>query len=150
MRYIVFYFQCKLIPSIVVVFLAYWKHISGFGMMLAVLAMMYAGVLEIVRKNDMTNHGYIQQVILGDNFNASKISMFAQIPEFALIGSSEVFTSISGLRLTIQTPHLWVITKRVFRQKCVENLNVYSSYTKYILPYTIRHNFKLWGFHWLI
>ncbi|KAL3877174.1 hypothetical protein ACJMK2_034920 [Sinanodonta woodiana] len=65
----------------------------GIGMILAALSMVYAGVIEIYRKKD----GYFEQTLADDKFNASYISMFAQIPEFALIGSSEVFTSISGL-----------------------------------------------------
>lgn len=65
-------------------------------MILAACAMLYSAFMEIIRKNDIRDHGYIKQSLADDNFNASKISMFAQIPEFAFIGSSEVFTSISG------------------------------------------------------
>ena len=65
-------------------------------MILAALAMVYAGVLEIYRKKDMEANGYITQSLGKDNFTASKLSMFIQIPEFAFIGSSEVFASISG------------------------------------------------------
>ncbi|XP_053384813.1 solute carrier family 15 member 4-like [Mercenaria mercenaria] len=69
----------------------------GVGIILAGLSMMYAGGIEIVRKKDIANHGYINQTLAGDEFQASHLSMFAQIPEFAFIGSSEVFASISGL-----------------------------------------------------
>lgn len=65
-------------------------------MVLAACAMLYAGMLEIVRKNDIEEHGGFSQTLAGSVFNASNISMFAQAPEFVLIGSSEVFTSISG------------------------------------------------------
>ena len=65
-------------------------------MILAALAMVYAGVLEIYRKEDMETNGSITQSLGKDNFTASKLSMFIQIPEFAFIGSSEVFASISG------------------------------------------------------
>ena len=65
-------------------------------MILAALAMVYAGVLEIYRKKDMEANGSITQSLGKDNFTASKLSMFIQIPEFAFIGSSEVFASISG------------------------------------------------------
>ena len=71
-------------------------------MVLAALAMVYAGGLEVFRKRDISEHGYIQQSLGKDKFNASKISMFAQVPEFAFIGSSEVFASISG------NVHYWV------------------------------------------
>ncbi|KAL4230745.1 hypothetical protein ACF0H5_011120 [Mactra antiquata] len=69
----------------------------GIGMILAACAMLYAAMMEIIRKNDIENNGYIEQTLADDHFNASKLSMFAQIPEFAFIGSSEVFASISGL-----------------------------------------------------
>ncbi|XP_045211600.2 solute carrier family 15 member 4-like isoform X2 [Mercenaria mercenaria] len=69
----------------------------GIGMILAALAMLYAGMMEIIRKNDIRDNGYITQSLSKDEFNASHLSMFAQIPEFAFIGSSEVFASISGL-----------------------------------------------------
>lgn len=71
-------------------------------MILAALAMLYAGIIEIIRKNDIRDHGYISQTLSKDEFNASKISMFAQIPEFAFIGSSEVFASISGICLSFK------------------------------------------------
>lgn len=69
----------------------------GVGMILAACAMIYSGILEIYRKNDIANNGYIQQELADEKFNASKLSMFIQIPEFAFVGSSEVFASISGL-----------------------------------------------------
>jgi len=65
-------------------------------MVLIASSMFYAGVLEIIRKKDIEEHGYFVQNISTTSYNASHITMFAQIPEFALIGSSEVFTSISG------------------------------------------------------
>ena len=71
--------------------------ISGIGMILAACAMVYSGVLEIYRKKDIENNGYIQQELADETFNASKLSMFVQIPEFAFVGSSEVFASISGI-----------------------------------------------------
>ena len=69
---------------------------TGIGMILAALAMVYAGVLEIYRKKDIEANGPIVQSLGKDDFNASKLSMFVQVPEFAFIGSSEVFASISG------------------------------------------------------
>ncbi|CAG2246363.1 PHT [Mytilus edulis] len=64
------------------------------GMILAALSVFVAGILEIYRKKDIS---IIGQTLAGDTFNASSISVFAQIPQFTLIGASEVFTSISGL-----------------------------------------------------
>lgn len=55
-----------------------------------------AGILEIYRKKDIEENGVIQQQLSGDTFNASSISIFAQVPQFALVGASEVFASVSG------------------------------------------------------
>ncbi|VDI82769.1 Hypothetical predicted protein [Mytilus galloprovincialis] len=67
---------------------------TGIGMIFAALSMFAAGGLEICRKNDIS---IIGQQLAGQTFNASSISVFAQVPQFILIGASEVFTSISGL-----------------------------------------------------
>lgn len=69
----------------------------GFGMVLAAMSVVVAGVLEIYRKENLAETGGIIQDLAGDTFNASTLSVFLQVPEFALVGSSEVFTSISGL-----------------------------------------------------
>lgn len=69
----------------------------GVGFILAALSVIVAGILEIYRKKDLAETGGILQDLAGDTFNASTISFFAQVPEFALVGASEVFASISGL-----------------------------------------------------
>ncbi|KAL4232605.1 hypothetical protein ACF0H5_007295 [Mactra antiquata] len=69
----------------------------GIGMVLAACAMLYSGMIEIVRKDELARNGGFTQELAGSTFNASNITMFAQVPEFAFIGASEVFTSISGL-----------------------------------------------------
>ncbi|XP_061182210.1 solute carrier family 15 member 4-like [Saccostrea echinata] len=69
----------------------------AFGFILSALSVLVAGILEIYRKKDIENNGYIQQDLASDTFNASHISIFAQVPEFALVGASEVFASVSGL-----------------------------------------------------
>ncbi|CAG2201532.1 PHT [Mytilus edulis] len=65
----------------------------GIGMIFAAMSMFVAGILEIYRKKDIS---IIGQELAGNTFNASSISIFAQIPQFTLLGASEVFTSISG------------------------------------------------------
>lgn len=65
----------------------------GIGMLLAMLSVLVAGILEIYRKKDLS----VNQTLFHDHFNASSISVFAQIPQFTLIGVSEVFTSITGM-----------------------------------------------------
>ncbi|XP_052070570.1 solute carrier family 15 member 4-like [Mytilus californianus] len=66
----------------------------GIGMIFAAMSVFVAGILEIYRKKDIS---IIGQKLAGKTFNASSISVLAQIPQFTLIGASEVFTSISGL-----------------------------------------------------
>lgn len=68
----------------------------GVGFILATLSVVVAGILEIYRKQNLAETGGVIQDLAGDTFNASTISFFAQIPEFALVGASEVFASISG------------------------------------------------------
>ncbi|XP_060066618.1 solute carrier family 15 member 4-like [Ylistrum balloti] len=69
----------------------------GLGMILAALSVVVAGVLEIYRKQELSESGGIIQELADDKFNASTLSVFLQVPEFALVGASEVFASISGL-----------------------------------------------------
>ena len=61
-------------------------------------SMVVAAIVEISRKNVMRDGGYLLQNIAGDFYNSSDVSVFAQIPQYALIGASEVFTSITGKR----------------------------------------------------
>ena len=61
-------------------------------MVFAILSVLIAGIVEIYRKK----HISIQQQLALKTFNASSISVFAQVPQFTLIGASEVFTSIAG------------------------------------------------------
>ena len=74
---------------------------SGVGFILATMSVVVAGILEIYRKKNLAEDGGFEQDLAGDTFNASHISVFAQIPEFALVGASEVFTSISGEMILI-------------------------------------------------
>ncbi|XP_041362213.1 solute carrier family 15 member 4-like [Gigantopelta aegis] len=69
----------------------------GIGFVLASVSMVAAGVLEIYRKDELRSSGGVIQELAGDDFNSSHISIFTQIPQFAFIGASEVFASISGL-----------------------------------------------------
>ena len=62
-------------------------------MIFVTLTVFVAGIIETYRKNDDEK---VQQTILNVLFNASSLSVFAQIPQFSLIGISEVFTCIAG------------------------------------------------------
>jgi peptide/histidine transporter 3/4 len=74
--------------------LTYLKRI-GIGMILSILAVVVAGVVEIYRKESLDNPHY--QILAGENFTSSSMSVFIQIPQFALIGASEIFTSVTTL-----------------------------------------------------
>ena len=66
-------------------------------MFLVTLAVVIAGIVEISRKNIMHQEGgWEKQVLAGETFNASTLSVFVQIPQYMLVGASEVFTSIAG------------------------------------------------------
>ncbi|XP_071952206.1 solute carrier family 15 member 4-like [Antedon mediterranea] len=69
----------------------------GFGMFLAAVSMAVAAGVEVARKNIMQDGGYNTQVIANASYNASTLSVFAQIPQYFIVGASEVFTSITGL-----------------------------------------------------
>lgn len=70
--------------------------IVGVGMVLAVVSMIVAASIEFARKADIQKNGYIQQEVAGKIFNASDLSVFAQIPQYTFIGASEVFASITS------------------------------------------------------
>ncbi|RDD40601.1 Protein NRT1/ PTR FAMILY 8.2 [Trichoplax sp. H2] len=68
----------------------------GTGMVFASLAMVVAGIVERYRLIDV-HENPLPQIISGKVFNASaNISILAQIPQFALIGLGETFTSVTG------------------------------------------------------
>ncbi|KAK7111645.1 solute carrier family 15 member 4-like [Littorina saxatilis] len=70
----------------------------GIGFILAAMSVVVAGIVEIVRKDRMEEPGgSMIQELGGEKFNASTISVFIQVPEYALVGASEVFASICGL-----------------------------------------------------
>ena len=68
----------------------------GVGMLLAAASVVVAGVVEIKRRNTWHHGGHITQEVFDKNLTASSLSIFWQVPQFMLIGSSEVLTSITG------------------------------------------------------
>ncbi|XP_055877200.1 solute carrier family 15 member 4-like [Biomphalaria glabrata] len=77
--------------------LTYLKRI-GAGMVLSVVAVVVAGVVEIYRKDVMNQPGGSHvQVLANENFTASSMSVFVQVPQFAIVGASEIFTSVTCL-----------------------------------------------------
>ncbi|XP_046340255.2 solute carrier family 15 member 4-like [Haliotis rufescens] len=75
------------------------------GMVFAMAAMIVAGVVEHYRleafwpypNSTCTNHS-INQKIGNTTYQAADFSILWQIPQYALIGTSEVFTSVAGLQ----------------------------------------------------
>lgn len=70
-------------------------------MILSALSVVVAGILEIYRKQNLSETGGFEQKLSDDTFNSSTLSVFLQVPEFALVGASEVFTSISGTMINV-------------------------------------------------
>ena len=64
-------------------------------MAFAAAGIVVAGVVEIYRKEALEEDGPVVQTLAGESFNASSMSVLVQIPQFALIGISEIFNSIT-------------------------------------------------------
>ena len=67
----------------------------GIGMIFAALSVIVAAVIERYRRDHVD--GKHMQTFDKKTYNASSISVFYQAPQFILIGTSEVFASISGM-----------------------------------------------------
>ena len=68
----------------------------GVGMLLAAASMVVAGVVEINRRQLWEKGDFYDQVVFDKHCNASSLSIFWQVPQFMLIGSSEVLSVITG------------------------------------------------------
>ena len=68
----------------------------GLGLFMACCSVFIGGLLEIARKDDLYRAGGFSQSVGTKLFNASHISVFAQVPQFVFVGLGEVFTSVSG------------------------------------------------------
>ncbi|KAL8560656.1 hypothetical protein ACOMHN_052672 [Nucella lapillus] len=78
------------------------------GMLFAVVAMVAAGVLEHYRlevfwpfHDKPCLNASINQIIGSTEYEAANLSILWQIPQYALLGLSEVFTSVAGLQLAV-------------------------------------------------
>ncbi|XP_035208785.1 solute carrier family 15 member 4-like [Stegodyphus dumicola] len=69
----------------------------AFGMVCATLSMFIAGGIEIWRLDFIHNKHTVNQTIENTLYVAADLSIFWQIPQYSLIGISEVFTSVSGM-----------------------------------------------------
>lgn len=69
----------------------------GVGMLFAMGSVIVAGLMEIQRKRFIATHGYFQQHPFNTPVNASQMNIFYQVPQYVLMGTGEVLTSIPGL-----------------------------------------------------
>ena len=68
----------------------------GVGFLMAAAAMMVAGFVEITRRGLWEEGHVFNQLVNGENKAASDLNIFWQVPQYILIGSSEVLTSVTG------------------------------------------------------
>ena len=66
-------------------------------MVLAGCSVLVAGGVEIKRKDELASSGGFSQNVGGKFYNASHVNILWQVPQFTLIGASEVFTNIAGI-----------------------------------------------------
>jgi len=55
------------------------------------------GAVEMVRKYDLSVYGAIEQNVAGVCYNASRLSLYWQTPQFLLVGVAESFTLVAGV-----------------------------------------------------
>ncbi|XP_068709421.1 solute carrier family 15 member 4-like isoform X2 [Montipora foliosa] len=68
----------------------------GVGMLFAMGSVMVAGLMEVERKRFISTHGYFEQHPFDTPVNASQMNIFYQVPQYVLMGTGEVLTSIPG------------------------------------------------------
>ena len=90
----------------------------GTGMVFATLSVIAAAVTEAYRRDHV--EGKLINDFSGKTYNASSISVFCQVPQYLLIGTSEVFASISGTKCTIICQILqsisWILAEFYFNR----------------------------------
>ena len=79
----------------------------GVGMLLACASVIVAGVVEIERRSTWIDGGFCIQNVFGESRNASSVNVFWQIPQFVIIGASEVLMVITGKQILsmLQSQH---------------------------------------------
>ena len=69
------------------------------GILIACLSIIAAGFVEIFVVNKLQNNETLIQTVNEHNVTASNLSVFWQIPQYVLIGISEVFAVVAGNRV---------------------------------------------------
>ena len=68
----------------------------GVGLLFAAGSVVMAGIIEIERKHILETHGAIKQDVFDKQVNASSMSVFYQVPQYILQGTSEALVSVTG------------------------------------------------------
>ena len=68
----------------------------GVGFLMAAAAMLVAGFVEIKRRGLWEQGHMVSQLVSGENTAASNLNIFWQVPQYFLIGTSEVLATITG------------------------------------------------------
>ena len=66
----------------------------GVGMLFAAASVAVAGIIEIERRH---SHGKSEQDVFNETVNASTMSVFYQVPQYILQGTSEALVSVTGV-----------------------------------------------------
>ena len=72
----------------------------GAGFLFAAGSAVMAGIIEIERKHIIKTHGTITQNVFSKSVNASTMSVFYQIPQYVLSGTSEPLATVTGIFAT--------------------------------------------------
>ena len=68
----------------------------GVGLLLSAASVVVAGLIERWRRHVWQAGGVYIQTVFDEKREASTLNVFWQVPQFMLVGSSEVLTSITG------------------------------------------------------
>ena len=68
----------------------------GVGMLFAAASMIVAGLVEIIRRREVEEGHFFDQVVFGKHRQASNLNIFWQVPQFLIMGCAEVLAVTTG------------------------------------------------------